>query len=243
MVAGERRGQGLPQRSAAWHGRTESSSEERLHILGALLVGRNQEARKKLSRETEETEGRGARESESARRAANPSKKLERTAAFRDEALYPISRLTTTRFEPYQLLLFPPFRVSDRRRRSEIKVSTLRFSLVHSGLTVMAARGKKPLVRVILTEFVQTDPQNFKATVQHLTGKDAPVSGSSTKRPAASGGTVMEFHEGGLMRDANEDCINGVGPVKMENWTVDDFRWLLEMPSLDEQAPWPQMRS
>ncbi|XP_031481392.1 uncharacterized protein LOC116251331 [Nymphaea colorata] len=107
----------------------------------------------------------------------------------------------------------------------------------------MATRGKKPLVRVILTEFVQTDPQNFKAIVQNLTGKDAPVNGSSTKRPAANRGRVTEFHEEelNLMR-ANEDCLNGVGPVKMENWTVDDFRWLLELPSLDDQAPWAQMR-
>ncbi|KAF3790668.1 hypothetical protein EJ110_NYTH03024 [Nymphaea thermarum] len=103
----------------------------------------------------------------------------------------------------------------------------------------MATRGKKPLVRVILTEFVQTDPQNFKAIVQKLTGKDAPVSGSSRKRPAENRGRVMEFHEEeglNLMR-ADENCFNGVGPVKMENWTVDDFRWLLELPSLDEQAP------
>ncbi|KAF3783688.1 hypothetical protein EJ110_NYTH31940 [Nymphaea thermarum] len=101
-------------------------------------------------------------------------------------------------------------------------------------------RGRSPtLVKFILTQHVQTDERNFKATVQNLTGMNANVSGFSPEISAAAGGQVAHCDvpgREGTMR-LTEEITNGC--LKAENLGVEDScRWILELPSVDEQALW-----
>ncbi|XP_031494959.1 VQ motif-containing protein 10-like [Nymphaea colorata] len=93
------------------------------------------------------------------------------------------------------------------------------------------------LVKFILTQHVQTDEHNFKATVQNLTGMNANVCGLSPEISAAAGGQMV-YCEGpgqeGTMR-LPEEIIDG--GLKAENLGKEDFcRWIMELPSVDEQG-------
>ncbi|XP_042519345.1 VQ motif-containing protein 1-like [Macadamia integrifolia] len=86
----------------------------------------------------------------------------------------------------------------------------------------MSGGGRDPVkVKIIDTEYVQTDPINFKSVVQKLTGKDAVASkadGSSARHNTAGPAT-----SGVAVRPSREFL------------SQEDFdKMLKEMPSVDE---------
>ncbi|XP_031494956.1 VQ motif-containing protein 10-like [Nymphaea colorata] len=80
-------------------------------------------------------------------------------------------------------------------------------------------------IKFILTRYVQTEEHNFKATVQNLTGKDAKVCGSSWENAEASGKAAR--------REVPARTGGDNGGLKSENFSLEDFRWLMELPPLD----------
>ncbi|XP_031494957.1 VQ motif-containing protein 1-like [Nymphaea colorata] len=92
----------------------------------------------------------------------------------------------------------------------------------------MSSKGseREPLlIKFILTKYVQTEERNFKATVQNLTGKDAKVCGSSWENAEASWKAAR--------REVPARAGGDNAGLKSENLSLDDFRWLMELPPLD----------
>ncbi|KAJ8633338.1 hypothetical protein MRB53_026674 [Persea americana] len=97
----------------------------------------------------------------------------------------------------------------------------------------MAGRGgSHPVkVKIIMTQFVQTDAQSFKSVVQRLTGRDtsiAPAAAAMTAPPRLG----ESFGDGGkkVLIRPKEEISFGEGHDQLEEME----RMFLDLPSFDE---------
>ncbi|XP_058103397.1 VQ motif-containing protein 10-like [Magnolia sinica] len=82
-------------------------------------------------------------------------------------------------------------------------------------------------VRIIVTQYIETDVMSFKSVVQSLTGRD-----SNAPQPLMAATTVSSDPS---ERKPSQDGEDGSWSTKQGNLQLEEFeKMLLESPSLDE---------